>query len=138
MKIRSIISIATTLLGCASLQAQGSQGSCLPADDTAANLRVTLIAIASSSDAEISALRDSLRVPVTTADSVVQILEDATCQAVIAGADLALGAEQPDGNPAYVFRIGSAFAVYDPLTIPFGSHVIFLDAALRFLGLTST
>lgn len=132
--VRGILVVASILLGCASFQAQPGQAVCLPADDRAENVRLILVAIASSADPEDRALRDSLAVPATSADSVVQILDEATCLPIIAAADLGMGAAQPLGRPAYVFRVGSVFVVYDPISDAVGGYVVFLDSSLVFLS----
>ncbi|CAN5187032.1 hypothetical protein BH23GEM2_BH23GEM2_09550 [soil metagenome] len=134
MGLRSMLAVVSVLFGCASLQAQPGQGACLPADDKAENLRLILVTIASSPDPEDRALRDSLRVPATTADSVVQILDEDTCPPIIAAADLGMGAEQPLRRSAYVFRVGNVFVVYDPITDSVGGYVVFLDNSLVFLN----
>jgi hypothetical protein len=133
LKTVRIAAIVLVSLGCASSQGSQRQRSCLPADDKAENLRLTLVAIASSPDPEDRAVRDSLRVPATSADSVVQILDEDTCPPVIAAADLGMGAAQPLGRPAYVFRVGIVFAVYDPISDSVGGYVVFLDNSLVFL-----
>lgn len=99
-----------------------TQGVCLGPDATSARLEYQIRGYATSSDSGMAAMRDSLGITMTTADSVVLVDDEAVCEAAVAALD-SLGPVVA-GRTVYTWRVGSEFAAHDPNQLAEGNEII--------------
>jgi hypothetical protein len=138
--LRYIWPAALLALGALEMQGvQAQQPACRPADQKSELLLRDMISFATSTDPQITAVRDSLRILPVPASQVGLITDQTVCTRASAGYQQYYeGVGSGFSGRVYVVRIGTRYAALDPdypTTIhdpPW--HVVIMDSDFRPLG----
>jgi hypothetical protein len=116
-----------------------AQTVCRAADSTSAALILELGRYSSATSGDDKAMRDTLRLPLTSASDVVLVTKETTCQKANTAYQTAVNGSGGTGlsGRVYVVKVGNVYAALDPTYNagePGSWTVIILDARFKELS----
>lgn len=137
---RQLLGIAALFMTLGGFNAASAQTYCRPADATSNLLTAHVGEISSATVGDDKIVRDSLRLPLVQTSQIAVVTQEATCKKANAAfqAWLANRGGTSFSGRVYVLRIGTVYAVHDPVYRYRAGEdytpIVFLDSRLKFLS----